>query len=88
MTKYIRGSEWVKHALGVFPPSQVVKWFEQHGVKLKCEEDMRVFPVTDNGADVVGVFDRLFSRSDVTLCLGQGVEKIQKSDQGFILTTS
>ncbi|MBP6256600.1 NAD(P)/FAD-dependent oxidoreductase [Patescibacteria group bacterium] len=29
------------------------RWFEAHGVPLKQEEDGRIFPVSDNGKDIV-----------------------------------
>jgi len=39
----------------------VYNWFEDHGVPLKLEKDMRVFPVSDNGKDVVGAFEKIFA---------------------------
>lgn len=60
LTKYIRGVKFLIPALNAFPPHKVVKRFEDHGVPLKCEPDNRVFPVSNNGKDIVGVFERLF----------------------------
>lgn len=77
MTKYIRGSEFLKQSLGVFGPSKVMQWFEDHNVPLKIEEDMRVFPVSDNGKDVVGAFETLFSVSNVRVHLKCGITEVQ-----------
>ncbi len=44
-------------ALGQFPPTQVMAFFEARGVPLKTERGGRVFPVSDKAADVV---DALF----------------------------
>ena len=54
------------------------KWFEDHGVPLKEEEDKRVFPVSDNGKDVVGVFEKLFEKNNVEVCFKEHVQSIEK----------
>jgi predicted flavoprotein YhiN len=46
--------------LKAFTPKSIYRWFEEHGVPLKVEKDMRVFPVSDDGHDVVGAFEQLF----------------------------
>ena len=51
--KYIRGSDRVREAIGQFGPRKIYQWFENHGVPLKTEKDMRVFPQSDNGKDIV-----------------------------------
>ncbi len=61
LKKYPRGSRFLSYAMYEFPPLKVREWFEAHGVPLKKEEDQRVFPVSDNGKDVLGVFEQLFS---------------------------
>lgn len=60
-TKYIRGGKFLRTAIGQFSPEKVYDWFEEHGVPLKIEKDGRVFPVSDDGKDVVGVFEGMFS---------------------------
>ncbi len=45
-------------ALGQFSPTDVMEFFEAHGVQLKTERGNRVFPVSDKAADIV---DALFS---------------------------
>ena len=62
-SKYIRGRDLIKHAIAEFWPRQIYKWFEEHGVPLKIEKDMRVFPVSDNGKDIVRVFEDMFDCS-------------------------
>lgn len=60
LTKYPRGSKFLSSAMFTFPPEAVQAWFEANGVPLKTEEDLRVFPVSDDGHDVVRAFERLF----------------------------
>ena len=45
-------------AIGQFPPTEVMAFFERLGVPLKTERGGRVFPVSDRAADIV---DALFS---------------------------
>lgn len=61
LKKYPRGSRFLSYALYEFSPRAVREWFESHGVPLKNEEDNRVFPVSNNGQDVVDVFEHIFS---------------------------
>lgn len=77
-TKYTRGWDWIEHAMGKFSPKKCREWFESHGVPLKCEEDNRVFPVSDDGRDIVWVFERIFVkyRDKITLHYGEGVDAV------------
>lgn len=84
LAKYPRGNKFLNSAMRRFPPDAVRAWFESHGVPLKCEEDLRVFPVSDNGADVVGAFERLFAanRDRVTVMLGRAVQGVTRRAAG------
>lgn len=85
LTKYPRGGKFLSKAIYNFPPEDVYAWFESHGVPLKVEEDLRVFPQSDNGKDIVGVFENLFRSSNVEVLLKHSVESIQKMGNGFLL---
>ena len=55
---------------------------------MKTEEDMRVFPQSDNGKDIVGVFEKLFSRhQNMRLHLSSGIDSIDHNGKQFILST-
>lgn len=56
---YIRGSEFLSHALSTFWPKKMRKRVEDHHVSTKQEADWRIFPVSDNGDDVVGIFEKI-----------------------------
>ncbi|MBI5754034.1 NAD(P)/FAD-dependent oxidoreductase [Candidatus Peregrinibacteria bacterium] len=78
LKKYPRGKNLLKFALYNFPPKDVYEWFEEHGVPLKTEADLRVFPQSNNGRDVVKVFENIFRESG--LPTGQaGVQILLKS---------
>ncbi len=57
LENYPRGAKFLMSAMYRFPPEKVKEWFEKRGVPLKIEEDLRIFPVSDNGKDVVGALE-------------------------------
>lgn len=81
-TKYTRGWDFIEKSMWKFWPKKVYEWFESHNIPLKIEEDMRVFPVSDNGRDVVGIFEKIFEkhRSKISLHYGEGVSHVSPSD--------
>ena len=89
LTKYTRGADFIKKAFGKLSPKKCREWFELHGVPLKCEADNRVFPVSDDGYDIVDVFERIFAkyRDKVVLHYSEGVDGIEKIDEQYRVTT-
>lgn len=85
LQKYPRGAKFLQSAMRNFPPNEVREWFETHGVPLKCEDDMRVFPVSDNGQDIVTVFKKIFSKNKTNLLIRHQVTNIVKADDQFIV---
>jgi len=86
LENYPRGNKFLISALHAFGPKSVFEWFESHGVPLKCEEDMRVFPVSDNGGDVVSVFEKIFKNNDTQILFDSAVEKIEKNGERFLVS--
>lgn len=85
-TKYPRGSKFLSSALYGFPPEAVYEWFENKGVSLKIEEDLRVFPVSNDGHDIVGAFEKFFEKSSVKILLSHAAKSIVKTTKGFSIT--
>ena len=79
LQKYPRGASFLTPALEQFGPRAIRRWFEKHGVPLKQEEDGRIFPVSDDGKDIVGVFEHLFVSKNVHLHLKEGVKGIVRT---------
>src|SRR3990172_1371415 len=73
LSKYPRGGKFLNSAMRRFPPEAVHGWFEDHGVPLKTEADLRVFPRSNDGRDIVGVFEGLFHRTGVQALLDRSV---------------
>lgn len=84
-SKYTRGWDFIRKAMGKFGPQKVYDWFESHGVPLKVQEDLRVFPVSDDGYDVVDAFECIFAkyRDRVTLHYSEGVSSVISSGENL-----
>lgn len=52
-SRYPRGAKMLRWSFEQFQASDTVEWFESRGVKLKAEEDGRMFPVTDDSATII-----------------------------------
>lgn len=85
LRRYPRGARWLRHAMYSFPPRAVIDWFEAHGVPLKIAADLRVFPVSDNGRDVVGAFTRVFTGAAVELRTRTPVTGLRSISGGFMV---
>jgi len=84
-TKYPRGARFLKHALYSFSPKDVYGWFEKQGVPLKIEKDLRVFPRSDEGKDVVHVFEKLFAKYKVQVHFKHVLKEITSQNGQFML---
>lgn len=80
LKNYPRGAEFLKKAIYGFPPEAVMNWFESQGVELKTEADLRVFPVSNNGKDVVGALENALRELGVKILLESNVAEIRKVD--------
>jgi len=74
--KYPRGGNFVKKPFHQFFTTDIIQWFEERGVKLKAEEDGRMFPVTDSSQTIIDCLIREANKYDVELRLNVEVKKI------------
>jgi predicted Rossmann fold flavoprotein len=84
--QYIRGWEFLKPSISGFPPKKVREWFESKGLKLKEEDNKRIFPISDNGQDVVAVFEKILANKNVKIHFREGVDNIIFKDKYIIDT--
>ncbi|KAK3137138.1 hypothetical protein QOZ80_5BG0448380 [Eleusine coracana subsp. coracana] len=78
--KELRGSFFSAHG-----PQDTMRWFTDHGVELKTEDDGRVFPVTDNSASVVDCLLNEARRLGVSLQAGKSVSSVSVNKHGKFL---
>lgn len=86
LTYYPRGRKFLTTAFYHFPPGAVFDWFETHGTPLKIEEDNRVFPQSDHGADVVNVFAKFFQEHDIELLMPEAATEVNKQNNHYVIT--
>ncbi len=79
---YPRGFKELIGPFQRFQPRDTVQWFESRGVRLKAEEDGRMFPVTDDSATIIDCLQRMAAAEKVALRLHVRVTKISRIDEG------
>lgn len=84
---YPRGQKQLKSLFRKYQAADVVNWFEQKGVKLKTEEDGRMFPVTDRSETIIDCFLTQARLHGITIETNAGVEEIKLLPDGFELLT-
>jgi len=88
-SKYPNGRDFIQDALVGFGPRKIRSRFEEHQVPLKQENDGRIFPVSNNGKDVVGAFEKLYEKhKNISTKLKERVETITKQWDGFLVTSN
>jgi predicted Rossmann fold flavoprotein len=86
---YPRGNKELRGPFSRFQPRDTIQWFESQGVKLKTEEDGRMFPITDQSETIINCLLHAAKKSGVELLLEHGIQDIQRLDpQGFNLILS
>lgn len=66
-------------ALNSFGPQQTVDFFESKGLKLKIERGGRIFPESDDAADVIQILKKYLFDNKVKVLLDAQVTNIEKS---------
>jgi predicted Rossmann fold flavoprotein len=84
-TRYPRGDRALIAPLKQFQASDTVAWFEAHGVKLKTENDGRMFPVTDSSQTIIDCLLNAARANRVQLRTNCSVERVAKTSTGFEL---
>jgi predicted Rossmann fold flavoprotein len=82
--RYPRGERELIGLLNRFPARETMAWFEQRGVKLKTEEDGRVFPITDSSQTIIACLLDEARRLGVQLRADADVDAIER-EAGFKL---
>jgi hypothetical protein len=87
-TRFPRGERALIAPLKQFQAADTVAWFAARGVKLKTENDGRMFPVTDSSQTIIDCLLNAARTAGVKLKTNCGVERVEKKSNGFELTLS
>jgi predicted Rossmann fold flavoprotein len=83
---YPRGEKQLKKAFAQFTTEDTVRWFESRGVKLKTEEDGRMFPVTNDSQAIINCLMRETGELGIPILIHQQVIGLEKKINNFKLT--
>lgn len=78
--RYPRGQHFVKKTFHQFFTKDTIHWFEERGVKLKTEEDGRMFPVTDSSQTIIDCLMNEAAKHRVNIITGQEVNSITREN--------
>ena len=80
--RYPRGERALLGAFHRFSADDTVAWFERHGVRLKTEDDGRIFPVTDSSGTVIDCLLYEANAAGVRLLPRKEIETARKNASG------
>jgi len=80
---YPRGGVKLLESFSRFATGDIFDWFEKRGVKLKIEDDNRVFPVSDSSMDIVGCLEESARAIDIQISKKKFVRKIIKTSSNL-----
>ena len=76
---YPRGARELRGPFSRFAPPDTIAWFESRGVRLKAEEDGRMFPVTDRSATIIDALLESARTAGVRIRLNARVKELASS---------
>jgi len=85
--RYPRGQNFLKKAFHWFNTNHTIQWFEERGVRLKTEEDGRMFPVTNDSQTIIDCLIKEANKYAVEILFHTEIKKIIKTNNGFQLET-
>jgi predicted flavoprotein YhiN len=74
-------------ALKGFTPSMLQRWFAANGLKTVVKTGNKVYPHTERAADVLNLFTDLLRDSNVSLACSSAVQALEKTKNGFRVTS-
>lgn len=82
---YPRGRRELRSVLQNFGPQQMTEWFAQRNIKLKSEEDGRMFPSTNTSETIIQCYLSEAEKYHVEIRNGVGISSFEKHDK-FVLS--
>ena len=78
LTKYPRGSRFLKKAFYQFATTNTIEWFAKNGVKLHTEKDGRMYPTTNNSETIINCFLQKVNQYKIKVLLNHEVVNVEK----------
>ncbi len=80
---YPRGGFQLLESFNRFAAGDVFDWFEKRGLKLKIENDLRVFPVSNSSSDVINCLKKGAIKRNVEILTKFFVKKVFKNSDNI-----
>lgn len=85
LKKFQKNGSFLRTAFSNFTNQDLLKFFENRGLKFKVENEGRVFPVNDNSRDVLDILLKELKDQGVTLRYNTRVVSLNPTADGFLL---
>ncbi len=86
--RYPRGQNFVKKTFHQFFTTDTIKWFEERGVKLKTEQDGRMFPITDSSQTIVDCLMKDVNKYGVEIRMNTEVKELRQENGEWKIITA
>ena len=87
-SNYPRGQKELLGPFHSFMTGDTIKWFEDRGVRLKIEEDGRVFPESNSAQTIIDCFTSEADKCNIDILLNHSVQDIRVSNKRWELATN
>ena len=77
---YPRGSKQLRKLFGTFNNQHVMQWFEDRGVPLVTQDDLCVFPVSQDSQSIIDCFLRESDQQGIEIRTKSGVKELKAKD--------
>ena len=81
---YPRGQKELRSAFHRFQALDTLDWFESRGVKLKVEDDGRMFPITNDSQTIIDCFLKEAHQKGIILKKKTNIQSIKNEGHGFV----
>lgn len=86
---YPRGEKELRQVFSQFTVSDTLEWFEKRGIRLKVEQDGRMFPESNSSETIINCFLKEAQKYDIAIRLSEEVLSLKPSDSGkLVLVTN
>ena len=86
--RYPRGQHFVKKAFHQFFTTDTINWFEERGVKLKSEDDGRMFPISDSSQTIIECLLKEANKYGVKILMNKEVKSLSMVNGQWLIKLS
>lgn len=85
---YPRGKKELQQVFSQFSTSDTVNWFAQRGIKLKTEQDGRMFPESNSSESIIHCFLEEAKKYNIDIHVSEEVVELQSNESNIAITTN